>query len=72
MMSLFQVLQKKFLNKFQFYSHEKKIAIIGAGIAGLTFSNFLKNTQITNSIYMKKMRACLLMRVTEFNYHPIV
>ena len=33
---------KKFLNKFQYYSHEKKIAIIGAGIAGLTFSNFLK------------------------------
>ena len=41
MMNLFQVLQKEFLNKYQFYFNEKKIAIIGAGIAGLTFSNLI-------------------------------
>ena len=32
---------KKYLNKSQFYFNEKKIAIIGSGIAGLTLANFL-------------------------------
>ena len=41
-MSLFPHLRKKFLGKFQLYSNEKKLAIIGAGIAGLTLANLIK------------------------------
>ena len=40
-MNLCLHLQKKYLNKYQFYFNEKKIAIIGSGIAGLTLANFL-------------------------------
>ena len=36
---------------------KKKIAIIGAGIAGLTLANFLKNSQNMNLKFMKGMKA---------------
>ena len=39
---MFRVLLKKYSDKFQLYFNEKKIAIIGAGIAGLTLANFIK------------------------------
>ena len=53
-------LQKKYLIRFQLYSNEKKIAIIGAGIAGLTLANLIKNTQTMNLWFMKEKKVCLL------------
>ena len=41
---------------------KKKIAIIGAGIAGLTLANFIKNLRIMNLWFMKEKKACLLKR----------
>ena len=52
---MFQVLQKKFLNRYQLYFNEKKIAIIGAGIAGLTFANLIKkNSEHEFMLYEKQ------------------
>ena len=46
--------QKKYLNKFRFYFNEKKIAIIGSGIAGLTLANFLyKDKKYDFMVYEK-------------------
>ena len=53
-MNLFHHLQKKFLNKFHIYTNEKKVAIIGSGIAGLTLANLLKLITILNLLFMKK------------------
>ena len=38
---------------------KKKIAIIGAGIAGLTLANLLKKILILNLWFMKKKKAYL-------------
>ena len=53
-MSLFHRLPKRFLNKFYICINEKKIAIIGSGIAGLTLANLLKtNSNFEFVIYEK-------------------
>ena len=39
---------------------KKKIAIIGAGIAGLTLANLIKELQIMNLWFMKEKKVCLL------------
>ena len=49
---------KKYLDKYQLYFNEKKLAIIGAGIAGLTLANLIKKILIMNLCYMKNKKAC--------------
>ena len=61
---------KKYLDKCHPYSNEKKIAIIGAGIAGLTLVNLLKK----NSDYefkKEKQESLSLMKDMVFNFRPI-
>jgi len=54
-MSLFHHLPKKFLNKFHICINEKKVAIIGSGIAGLTLASLLKtNSNFEFTIYEKE------------------
>ena len=55
-MNLFHHSQKKFLNKLRICTNEKKIAIIGAGIAGLTAANLLKLILVLNLLFMKKKK----------------
>ena len=53
--NLFQHLLKKFLIKFWISINEKKIAIIGSGIAGLTAANFFKtNSEFQVIVYEKE------------------
>ena len=53
-MNLFLHLLKKFLNKFYIYINEKKIAIIGSGIAGLTLASLLQNNSNFEFIVYEK------------------
>ena len=46
---------------------KKKIAIIGAGIAGLTFANLLKKNLIMNLCYTKNKKVYPWMKDTEYN-----
>ena len=46
---------------------KKKLAIIGAGIAGLTLANFLKKLPNMNLWFMKKRKVYLLKKVMVFN-----
>ena len=63
---------KKYLNKFLFYFNEKKIAIIGSGIAGLTLANFLKfNSNFEFMLYERK-ESLPIEKDMGFNWHQIV
>ena len=50
----------KIFNQVSLCSNEKKIAIIGAGIAGLTLANLIKNIQIMNLWFTKEKKVYLL------------
>ena len=51
---------------------KKKIAIIGAGIAGLTLANLIKRNSDHEFMLYEKMKVYLLMKGTEFNFQQIV
>ena len=51
---------KKYLDRCQFYFNEKKIAIIGAGIAGLTLANFIKKNSEHDFILYEKQESLSL------------
>ena len=54
------------------YFNEKKIAIIGAGIAGLTFGNLIKKYLKHDFMIYEKEENLSLEEVMEFNWPQIV